>query len=83
MGSLSHEQRNWLPAYTVTLCVAASVLLCIRLLSRWHLLQCQQTAGRFGIDDLFITIAWALSLAWSVLIVICMSLPTVLRMAVD
>jgi urea transporter len=82
MDSLSHEQRNWLPAYTITLCVAASVLLCIRLASRLHILKCQQTAGQFGIDDLFITIAWALSIAWSALIVICMSLPTVLRVTV-
>jgi hypothetical protein len=74
MSTLSHEQRNWLPAYTITLCVAASLFLGVRLLSRWHLLKCQQTAGRFGVDDLFITMAWALSIAWSALIVICTSL---------
>jgi hypothetical protein len=64
MGSSSHEQRNWLPAYTITLCAAATILLWIRLLSRWQLLKCQQPAGRFGIDDLFIALAWALSMAW-------------------
>src|ERR1700744_6671599 len=75
MLTLSHEERNWLPAYTITLWVAASLLLIIRLLSRWRLFKCQQAAAQFGVDDLFITLAWALSIPWSALCVICTPLP--------
>jgi hypothetical protein len=82
MLSLSHEERNWLPAYTITLCVAASLLLFIRLLSRCRLFKCQQAAGQFGVDDLFITLAWAISIPWSALCVVCMPLPIVLRLII-
>jgi hypothetical protein len=47
------------------MCAVMTVLLWIRIL-----LRCWRIGGRFGLDDLFITIAWMFAMAWGTLIVI-------------
>jgi hypothetical protein len=47
------------------MCAVMTILLWTRLLSR-----CWRIGGRFGIDDVFITIAWIFAMAWGTLIVI-------------
>ena len=67
MDQLSHSRREWLPAYDITLQVITTLLIGIRLLSRFH-----HTGGILGIDDLFISIAWAITTAGNALILLCM-----------
>jgi hypothetical protein len=62
---LPHNERNWLPAYYFVICAATSTLVLIRLLSR-----VKRIGGTFGYDDLFITIAWLLSICAGTLSVI-------------
>lgn len=52
---LSHESREWLPAYFIPLEFFTTILLGVRLLSRF-----QWEKSRLGLDDLFITMAWAI-----------------------
>lgn len=54
MDLSSHEERNWLPAYAITIQAITTALLSIRLISR------VRSGGQAGLDDAFITIAWAL-----------------------
>jgi hypothetical protein len=58
MDGLSHERREWLPAYMVGLQVVTTLLLGVRLLSRitWR-------GGGLGLDDFFITLGWAVGTA--------------------
>jgi hypothetical protein len=53
--SLSHAQRNWMPAFAIPVQAVTTVLLFIRLLSRFH-----RNGGQIGLDDLFIFLAWVL-----------------------
>jgi hypothetical protein len=45
-----------MPPFAITIEVFTTILLAIRLWSRF-----QRTGGRLGLDDLFISIAWALA----------------------
>ena len=65
MASLSHEQRNWMPEYYGVLATLTALMVSIRLLSRFL-----RVGGRFGIDDMFITLAWLISTPAGVLSVI-------------
>jgi hypothetical protein len=63
--SLPHNQRNWMPAYASIIFGATTFLLGIRLFTRF-----QGRGGSFGVDDVFITIAWALLAAMVALLII-------------
>jgi hypothetical protein len=65
MASLSHAVRDWMPAYYGVLATLTAILFSLRLLSRFL-----RVGGRFGIDDLFITVAWLISIPAGVLSVI-------------
>lgn len=52
---LSHEQRNWMPALVLPIQIVTTVLLWIRLIARFR-----RTGGQFGLDDVFIAVAWIL-----------------------
>jgi hypothetical protein len=65
MASLSHEQRNWMPEYYGVLAALTASMISIRLLSRFL-----RIGERFGIDDMFITLAWLISIPAGVLSVI-------------
>ena len=62
MATLSHERRTWMPAYALSIQVLMTVLLGIRLVSRF-----QRMGGRLGLDDVFISIAWIIATAGIVL----------------
>jgi hypothetical protein len=66
MDYTNHEKRTWMPAYAITLEIVTTLLLSIRLLSRVN-----RTGGRLGLDDVFITIAWAIATVNIGLIVKC------------
>ncbi|MFH7813322.1 hypothetical protein ACH0C8_15535, partial [Acetobacter lovaniensis] len=66
----SHEVRHWMPAYAITIQVITTILLTIRLISRFT-----RTGGQVGLDDALITIAWVFGLAMTVLVVVCKSVP--------
>ncbi|KAF2434105.1 hypothetical protein EJ08DRAFT_694126 [Tothia fuscella] len=53
----NHEQRNWMAAYAVPIQVVTSLLLWLRIATRFS------TQGRLGLDDILILIAWALGCA--------------------
>jgi hypothetical protein len=69
MDYTNHERRTWIPAYAITIEIVTTLLLAIRLLSRVN-----KTGGRLGLDDVFITIAWAIATVNIGLIVKCMLL---------
>ena len=54
MFSLPHNRRTWMPAFSLTMLIAATLLLGIRLFSR-----IRRNAGTFGLDDVFVTLGWA------------------------
>lgn len=58
MDTLSHARREWLPTYLIAITVTTTVLLCLRIISRF-----QWRGGRLGLDDLFIVIGWCFSTA--------------------
>ncbi|TID18911.1 hypothetical protein E2P81_ATG05887 [Venturia nashicola] len=49
-----HSERNWLPAYALTIQIIVSFLVWVRLISRFS------TTGRPGFDDVLIFLAWIL-----------------------
>lgn len=66
MDLQNHERRTWMPAYALTIQTLATLLIGIRFLSRVN-----GTGGRFGLDDAFIGIAWAIATVNIGLIVKC------------
>lgn len=56
-----------MPVYALTIQIVTTLLLTIRLISRVN-----GTGGRFGFDDVFITIAWAIATVNIGLIIKCM-----------
>ncbi|TID16456.1 hypothetical protein E6O75_ATG11574 [Venturia nashicola] len=52
----NHERRTWMPAYALTIQALSTLLVGIRFLSRVN-----KTGGSFGLDDVFIAIAWAIA----------------------
>ena len=52
------EKREWMPAYVITFQVVTTLLLGVRLISRF-----KKLGGGLGLDDLFIGIAWTISVA--------------------
>jgi peptidoglycan/LPS O-acetylase OafA/YrhL len=58
MDTTKHERRTWMPAYALTIGVVTTLLLAVRLFSR-----VTRAGGRWGVDDVFITIAWAVATA--------------------
>lgn len=61
-----------MPAYAITIEIVTTLLLAIRLLSRVN-----RTGGKLGLDDVFITIAWAIATVNIGLIVKCMLLQNI------
>jgi hypothetical protein len=66
MNSLPHNERNWMPAYGSVILCTTTVLLGIRIHSRF-----QGTSGKLGFDDALIVIGWALAASSAGLIIIC------------
>ncbi|QDS67865.1 hypothetical protein FKW77_007831 [Venturia effusa] len=52
----NHERRTWMPSYALAIQTISTLLVGIRFLSRVN-----GTGGRFGVDDVFIGIAWAIA----------------------
>jgi hypothetical protein len=52
------QKREWMPAYAISIQVVTSVLLGIRLVSRFNVL-----GGRLGLDDIFVVFGWVLAVA--------------------
>jgi len=65
MDDFSHERRTWMPAYALTIQITTTLLLGIRLVTRF-----QRTGGKLGLDDLCITIGWAIATANIALIIL-------------
>jgi hypothetical protein len=57
-------KRTWMPAYAISIQVFTTVLLGVRLASRF-----KRHGGRPGMDDLFIVLAWLLGLLLTTLAV--------------
>jgi hypothetical protein len=60
LDGLSHERKNSMPAIAVSIEVVTTVLLVIRIGSRFT------TRTRFGLDDALITAAWFLGIGLTV-----------------
>jgi hypothetical protein len=56
MDSFPHNKRTWMPAYGITIASITTILLAIRLYSRF-----QGSSGKPGLDDLFLFIGWVLA----------------------
>jgi hypothetical protein len=72
VGTLSGNphpvRRRWLPAYAITIEAVTTILLAIRLASRF-----KKLGGRPGFDDVFVFLGWAAGLAVTILASICMN----------
>jgi hypothetical protein len=62
---VSHEVRPWMPVYGIIIQVVTTVLLAIRLLSRFH-----RSGGQLGIDDLLIAIGGILGMAMTIVVIL-------------
>jgi hypothetical protein len=65
-GGLDHSRRGWMPAYAITVQAVTTLLLTIRLISRFN-----RTGGRLGMDDVLISLAWVFGLVMTILIIYC------------
>jgi hypothetical protein len=65
VGVESHESRPWMPEYGIIIQVVTTVLLAIRLISRFR-----RTGGQLGIDDLLITLGWLFGMAMTIIIIL-------------
>lgn len=65
MDGLSHDRRTWMPIYAITIEATTTILLIIRLVSRFS-----RVGSRLGLDDACITISWAIASANIVLTVL-------------
>jgi hypothetical protein len=63
--NLPHDRRTWMPAYAIPLQVLTTILLGIRMLSRFS-----RSSGRLGLDDGFLIIGWVLSTAAGSLVIV-------------
>ena len=61
-----HSERNWLPAYALTIQIIVTFLVWVRLISRFS------TNGRPGFDDVLIFLAWILGTAVTAVCILCM-----------
>jgi hypothetical protein len=64
-----HSERNWLPAYALTIQIVVTFLVWVRLISRFS------TNGRPGFDDVLIFLAWILGTAVTAACILCESTP--------
>jgi hypothetical protein len=63
MVQLPHNHRNWMGPYAITLEIVTTILLWVRLISRF-------STKKLGVDDLFITIAWAVAIGHTVMLLV-------------
>jgi protein-S-isoprenylcysteine O-methyltransferase Ste14 len=61
----NHEQRNWMAAYAIPIQVVTSVLLWIRIATRFS------SHGHLGLDDILIVFAWVLGTVVTGLVLYC------------
>jgi hypothetical protein len=59
-----NERREWMPVYAITIVTVTTVLMSIRLLASYHRL-----TRRFGLDDLFLVLGWALAVVMTFVVV--------------
>jgi hypothetical protein len=67
-NGISHEQRNWMLAFVLPIQILTTLLLWIRLLSRFH-----RSGGQPGFDDALILIAWILGTGLSATVLLGMT----------
>lgn len=61
-----YSERNWMPAYALTIQIIVTFLVWIRLISRFS------PNGRFGFDDVLIFLAWILGTLLTAVCILCM-----------
>jgi hypothetical protein len=61
-----HSERNWLPAYALTIQIIVTFLVWVRIISRFSI------NGRAGFDDVLIFLAWILGTAVTAACILCM-----------
>lgn len=66
---LDHSERNWLPAYALTIQIVVTFLVWVRIISRLT------TNGRAGFDDVLIFFAWILGTLMTAACILCMYTP--------
>jgi hypothetical protein len=59
------QERNWMPAYALTVQIVTTFLLWTRILNRFT------TRGQVGFDDVMIFLAWILGTALTILVLLC------------
>ena len=65
---ISHEQRNWMIAFVLPIQIVATILLWIRLLSRFH-----RSGGQPGFDDVLLFVGWVLGTCLSATVLLGMA----------
>lgn len=61
----NHEQRNWMPGYAIPIQVVTTILLWIRIATRFS------SHGHLGLDDVLIVCAWVLGTVVTGLVLYC------------
>ena len=64
----SHEQRNWMIAFVLPIQIVTTLLLWIRLLSRFH-----RSGGQPGFDDVLVFVGWVLGTGLSATVLLGMA----------
>jgi hypothetical protein len=64
----SHEQRNWMIAFVLPIQIVTTLLVYIRLLSRFH-----RSGGQSGFDDVLIFVGWVLGTGLSATVLLGMA----------
>lgn len=65
---ISHEQRNWMIALVLPIQIVTTLLLWIRLLSRFH-----RSGGQPGFDDVLVFVGWVLGTSLSATVLLGMA----------